>query len=170
MLKQLELSESTLKTEIKELKEDIVKKTSELQKTLKSKEKELKDVRNKIKNAKRSRMKDQNIHPMERFITWIKSPGKKSLDWIIDDGPLRQKLFSDMHRYETVDVVDRFSNFFIEIGWHFKQLDNDISIDWEDADSAIKTFDGMPDNIKKEITALIEDAIEQNVSEFKYDW
>jgi glucose-6-phosphate 1-dehydrogenase len=152
-----------LKDEIKQIKIDIKEQTKTLQANLKIKEAEAKVLKLKIKNQAKIEMNDKSKHIMERFSLWLNSTEKDESDWIIDDGPMRDLVFSDMNRYETIDYVEDMLIDYIygevEDYTHFEDIEKDKKI-----------FDELKSATQKELKELMEDAIEQNVHSFKVDW
>lgn len=169
-IQSLEIKEKTLIKERKELKQKIKDATKPLQEELKVKEKELKNHRKMIKDEKRKIVLDKSLHPMERFILWMNSNGKEKLDWIMEEGPLRDTFFDAEDRYETVYVEDRLWYIFSEIGYYIDGVDNDVEMDLDKLQECKNIFDSWDKDSQNQLIAIIDDAIEQNISEMKYDW
>ena len=170
MLEKLELEETQLKQVIKDKKQEIKDKTKSLQLELKNSETELKTVSKKIKDEKRKLVLDKSIHPMERFITWMNSKDKEKSDWIIKRGPLRDTFFDDEHRYETIYLEDRLWDVFYEIGYYISELDDEAEMNLDELDECVKKFDSWDKKAQDKLVEIIDDAINQNVSEYKQDW
>lgn len=152
-----------LKDEIKQIKIDIKEQTKSLQANLKIKEAEAKVLKLKIKDQETMEMNDKSKHIMDRFALWINSTEKCKSDWIIDDGPMRNLVFSDMNRYETIDYVEDML-----IDYIYGEIDDYTH--FEDIEKDKKAFDALENDTQKELKGLMEDAIEQNVYSFKVDW
>lgn len=170
----LEESIEKLKLDIKDINDEIKEKTGDLQTQLSEKQKELEKLNRELKEEKKNIMNDKSKHIIERFKIWLDSKDKKCSEWIMDDCPLRNKLFDDEYRYQTIEVPDRICDYLCNLAWHYRDngVDDGIFISYNEVtiDENINIFETLPDEVKEELTEILENAIELNLKEFVYDW
>ena len=97
---------------------------------------------------------DKSIHIIDRFNLWVKSDTKIVSDRRIKDGPMLELIFSDLMKYEQIDLVDYITDWL----WNVEEIET------------VEDFNNLFEDDKKAITSILEDAVDQNISEFKDDW
>jgi hypothetical protein len=156
-----------LKQDIKETEREIKELTSSLQENLKKEKKKLKE-HNKIFEEL---AKDKNEHILDRAYIWINYVKKDIADWVLDEGPLMEYIFDDEYRHSTIDVVDRLIDYIAYFTEDIEGFEDEefVSIGDKDKDN-LELFNRLPKEDREKLTSILEDAIEQNKSEFTYDW
>lgn len=174
-LKELEKLVKKLNTKKKEIKAEIAKQTEMLQKQLTEVENEIKSINKDIKKINENRVNDKSVHILERFIIWNGLKHDKA-SWLIDRGPIRDTLFDEGDRHRTYSIVETLNVYLAE--YVLNNFDEDDFPEIEDfydfslvSTEGIKFFnEKLGEVAQKELTELIENAIEMNIDEFTYDW
>lgn len=154
MIEQLEATLKEQESALANVNDEIKKQTESLQKQANALETRIAATKKKILSEATSLY--NNNHILDRFNAWVKYSTKGHSDWIISDGPLRDYMDSGCsQRYQTLDVLDTITDLMYNI-------------------KTIEQFDAYtsqwgPKN-SEELTALLEDVIEQDVETFVWDW
>jgi len=149
-----------LQEEVKQIKTEIKTRTSKLQEELRKKQAKIRVLKLKIKKQNRIDVQDKSKHIIDRFRIWIDADGKETSEWIIDNGPMRDYVFNNVNRYETIDYVEDSL-----LDWFYGELGCRLS----DQEAELQ-FSNLKTEKQEEITDIMEDAIEQNIKSFKCDW
>ena len=150
------------KDKAKSIKREIKYETEKLQDSL-QKEK------NKIELQKEELLKimnDKNEHIIKRLWVWVFYAKKDEDEYLIDDGPLQNRLFEHMERYQEYDVIDTLLDYLT----YDMPENNDIYFEKKWNEGLIESFDRINDEERNVWIDVINDAIKQNVSSFKCDW
>lgn len=153
---------------IKEQKELIKERTADIQKILKRNKEERASLRRKIKHKKREVMLDKSVHILDRFSLWVFYEGKKEEQYIIKDGPARQRLFHYCERHQAIDVIEHVEYMMEDLAGDLK--DNHY-IDIQKVTKKDKElFDELREKERQELVAVMENLIDLNVGSFTFDW
>tara|TARA_R110002153_G_scaffold36023_6_gene106829 strand:+ start:306 stop:857 length:552 start_codon:yes stop_codon:yes gene_type:complete len=129
----------------------------------------------KIFELNKTMMNDKTVHPIVRVSLWVDASDHTKSDWILNPGPTRDIMLNNcenIERHQTFNVIDHFTNDFL---WDIcyeesKKTSNKNIIVLKHLDHAVATFDSLPEESREKITLVINDLIEQNISEFTNDW
>ena len=170
----------SLENELRELLEkktfiqkQIKEQTESLQKQVKEISNKIKQVKLEIKNDTLNKLQDKSIHVLERFNLWLNVKHEDS-PRIINEGAVRDYLYDNAQRYRTYYIVEDLQTFLDEgivYQWDFDEKANEYDYLGLLSDNGAEVFEKvLNDEQKQIITNVIENAIEMNIDEFKFDW
>ena len=149
------------KAEKKHIKKEIKEETEKLHNRLTIQKNKIKAA----KNAIRSIISDKEEHIIKRLWAWTYYGEKEIADWIIEQGMMRDTLFDDMNRHQTYYLEDCLLDHI-----HYEVNHPDFVLDEVWDPNNIIYFNELDEADQVDLAELIEDALEQNVSEFTCDW
>ena len=145
-------------------KEQINKEIESMTKTLK---RELGDIDKKIGLL----LEDKSIHIIERYKMWIELADENYCEDYIPSGNITDKFFDGWcDRYQTYSRIEILNEYLLD--GYLRDFDllteggeNDLL-----SENGVEIFNKLDEDVKNSITEILEEAIEEDIDKFKFDW